>query len=258
VRGGNDLIPRALATRLSDAIETGTVLEAITQRANGDFVLSLKQDAASRELRASQVLLAIPFTTLRQVRMDVPLPAAKQRAISALRYGTNAKLMIGFNQRRWRDHYHSSGSVYADLPFQTTWETTRQQAGAGGVLVNFTGGRHGIDIGQDSAKAQADKAARELAAIFPGLAAAREGAQAVRMHWPSFPWTQGSYACFGPGDWTTLRGVMGETVGRLYFAGEHCALDTQGFMEGGCESGETAAAAILHAMGLPVASFRAA
>ena len=38
---------------------------------------------------------------------------------------------------------------------------------------------------------------------------------------------------------------MGEPVGPLFFAGEHCALDTQGFMEGGCESGQLAAEAIL-------------
>ena len=258
VRGGNDSIPRALAAKLAGAIETGTVLEAITQRANGDFVLALKLGAASRELRAAHVLLAIPFTTLRQVRIDVPLPAVKLRAIRELRYGTNAKLMIGFNQRVWRERYHYNGSVFADLPFQTSWETTRKQAGKGGVLVNFVGGRHGIAVGQDSAKAQADKAVRELDAIFPGIAATRDGAREVRMHWPSFPWTQGSYACFGPGDWTTLRGAMAETVGRLFFAGEHCALDTQGFMEGGCESGETAAQAILRSLGRNVPDTKAA
>jgi monoamine oxidase len=258
VRGGNDSIPRALAEKLSGTIETGTVLEAITQRANGDYVLALKHGAASRELRASHVLLAIPFTTLRQVRIDVPLPAVKLRAIRELRYGTNAKLMIGFNQRIWRDRYHYNGSVYADLPFQTTWETTRKQPGAGGVLVNFVGGKHGVEIGQDSTKSQADKAARELDAIFPGIAATRDGAREVRMHWPSFPWTQGSYACFGPGDWTTLRGAMGETVGRLFFAGEHCAFDTQGFMEGGCETGEAAAQAILRSLGRNMPGAKAA
>ena len=86
-------------------------------------------------------------------------------------------------------------------------------------------------------------------AMFPGAVAARAGAREVRMHWPTHPWTLGSYACFRPGDWTGLRGAMGESVGGLHFAGEHCALDTQGFMEGGCESGETAAAAVLQAMG---------
>ena len=43
---------------------------------------------------------------------------------------------------------------------------------------------------------------------------------------------------------------MGESVGGLHFAGEHCALETQGFMEGGCESGELAAEAALKSLGI--------
>ena len=52
-------------------------------------------------------------------------------------------------------------------------------------------------------------------------------------------------ACFRPGDWSSIGGVIGESVGGLHFAGEHCAVEAQGFMEGGCESGELAAQAIL-------------
>ena len=70
------------------------------------------------------------------------------------------------------------------------------------------------------------------------------------MHWPSQPWVRGSYACLRPGDWGSLRGVMGESHGGLHFAGEHCALETQGFMEGGCESGEIAARAVLAQRGI--------
>ena len=46
--------------------------------------------------------------------------------------------------------------------------------------------------------------------------------------------------------------------GRLFFAGEHCAFDTQGFMEGGCESGETAAQSILRSLGRNVPDAKAA
>ena len=120
----------------------------------------------------------------------------------------------------------------------------RMQAGAAGILTNFVGGRHGVEIGNGSAKEQADIAVRELVAIYPGISAARSGAREARFHWPSHPWTLGSYACFRPGQWTTLRGAIGEPVGNLYFAGEHCAFDNQGFMEGGVETGEWAAKAI--------------
>ena len=104
-----------------------------------------------------------------------------------------------------------------------------------------------IDMREQLAKAkqQADATSAQLEAVFPGIANARGDAPAVRFHWPSNPWVRGSYACLRPGDWTGLRGAMGEPVGRLHFAGEHCALDTQGFMEGGVESGETAATEVL-------------
>ena len=80
--------------------------------------------------------------------------------------------------------------------------------------------------------------------------AARGNAAEARMHWPSNPWVLGSYACFRPGDWSSLGGVMGEAVGGLHFAGEHCSIEAQGFMEGGCESGELAAQAVLAQRGI--------
>jgi monoamine oxidase len=45
-----------------------------------------------------------------------------------------------------------------------------------------------------------------------------------------------------------LAGAEGMPVGRLYFAGEHWSLHAQGYMQGGCETGERAAAEILQAL----------
>lgn len=248
VRGGNDLIPQGLARKLDDAIETGHVLEAVAAQGDG-YRLSFRNGTSSRDVVANQVVLALPFTLLRKVRIDAGLPERKRRAIDNLAYGSNAKLMIGFDRRVWREH-GGNGAAMSDLPFQTTWETSRKQGGTGGVLTNFTGGRHGIELGEGSARAQADAAARSVDRLFPGIAAARgTHSREARMHWPSHPWALGSYACLRPGDWSGLRGVMGESVGGLHFAGEHCALETQGFMEGGCESGELAAEAVLARLG---------
>ena len=245
VRGGNDRIPQRLGAMLADAITTGSVLEAVSQRADGTYVLAFRRGAGTREVRARRVVLALPFTTLRNVHLDLELPAAKRRAIAQLRYGPKAKLMIGFRERVWRTRHASSGSTYGDLGPQTTWETSRMQPGAAGILTNFVGGRHGLEIGEGSPKEQADLAARQLEPVFPGLAAARAGAREARFHWPTHAWALGSYACFTPGQWTTIRGAIGESVGNLHFAGEHCAFDNQGFMEGGCETGEWAASALL-------------
>ncbi len=251
VRGGNDLIVQRLGDKVADAVESGHVLEAIAARGDG-YALSFRHGSASREVVARHVILALPFTLLRDVRLDIELPAPKRNAIDKLAYGTNAKLMIGFDRRVWREH-RANGATMSDLAYQTTWETSRKQPGNSGVLTNFTGGRHGVELGIGSAKQQADAATAALEHVFPGIASARTGAREARMHWPSQPWVRGSYACLRPGDWSSLRGAMGEAVGGLHFAGEHCALDTQGFMEGGCESGEIAARAVLAQLGIAAA-----
>jgi monoamine oxidase len=245
VHEGNDTIPLTLARYLGDAIETGTVLESVSQRGDGRFTCSLRRGSSSSDAAASHLLLAIPFTTLRNVRLDLPLPAAKRRAIEELGYGKNAKLMVGFSERVWRTRYRSNGSVMTSLPFQTTWETSRGQSGGAGIITNFTGGAHALELGRGTAEDQGRLMVADFDRVFPGAQAAHVGMKSVRFHWPSFPWTLGSYAGYLPGQWTSIRGAEGEPVGRLYFAGEHCSLPAQGFMEGGCETGETAAKAIL-------------
>ena len=99
---------------------------------------------------------------------------------------------------------------------------------------------------------------RDVETIFPGAAAARAGMTEVRFHWPSHPWTRGSYASYLVGQWTTIAGAEAEAVGPLRFAGEHCSLAAQGFMEGGCETGEAAAQALLDEMGVKKAALRRA
>jgi len=83
-----------------------------------------------------------------------------------------------------------------------------------------------------------------LERAFPGLTAAQNG-RVERFHWPTYPLLRGRYACYKPGQWTTIAGAEGRPVGNLFFAGEHCSYDFQGYMNGAAETGRTAAEAIL-------------
>jgi monoamine oxidase len=250
VQGGNDRIISALADRVASAIESGSVLESVAQRADGRFTLTFRRDSGTRVVIARHVVLTLPFTLLRDVALDVPMPPAQRRAIAELGYGTNAKLMLGFSSRPWRERHGSNGSVVTDRPFQLVWETSRQQTGRAGILTNFSGGRHGVSVGQGTPAAQARALVSDLEAVFPGVTAAREGMPEVRFHWPTHRWTRGSYASYLAGQHTTIRGLEGQSVGTLRFAGEHCSLGAQGYMEGGCETGERAAREVLAALGV--------
>jgi monoamine oxidase len=221
---------------------------ALGQEADGRYRLTFEQGGATREVRAERAVLTLPFTMLREVELDLPLPAVKRKAIAELGYGTNAKLMVGFSERIWRTRGGSNGSVLSDLPFQLSWESTRLQPGQGGIVVGYAGGRRGLELGRGTAAEQAASFAQEFERVFPGAAALRTGE--ARFHWPSFPWAKGSYACYRPGQWTSIAGAEGERVGHLHFAGEHTSADFQGYMEGGAESGARAAREILEDLGI--------
>jgi monoamine oxidase len=245
--GGNDSLPRRLAERLRRPVQFGSRLEALRQNSRGSYLLTVNQNGRVQDIEADQVVLTLPFSTLRSVDLQLPLPEVKLRAIKTLGYGTNAKIIAGFNRRVWQQQ-GSQGSAFSDLPFQESWETSLGQPGQGGLLTEFLGGNRGLAANQGSTQEQARAFATQFDQLYPGTAAAYNG-KAVRFHWPSAPSALGSYACYLPGQYTTIRAAEGEAVDNLFFAGEHTSLDFQGYMNGASESGERAASEVLAKMG---------
>lgn len=98
------------------------------------------------------------------------LPPLKRKAIDELGYGNNTKLMLGSGTQVWRKA-GSNGSVYTDLPFQSSWETSRGQGNTFGILTNFSGGDAATAIGaadeKEAANGFLDQYAQILASRLP-------------------------------------------------------------------------------------------
>ena len=243
---GNDSVPTRLAERLKNPVEFGTRLEALTSDGNG-FTLALRRDNAANEAKADIVVLALPFTILRQLDVRVKLPDAKRKAIQELGYGTNAKLIAGFSRRVWEES-ESTGYTFTDLEFQCCWETSRGQSGSHAILTNFAGGNLGQHLNEGEMEARAATFASQVERIYPGTLAAFTK-KAVRQHWPSSPFALGSYTCYRPGQYSTLADSVAAPFGNLFFAGEHTSAEFNGYMEGAAESGERAAKEVLAKVG---------
>jgi len=253
IDGGNSQIIDRLAGKLSGSIEVGTVLEAITLLPDGRYRVGLRSGQSAFDRTYERVLLTLPFSTLRDVNINVPLPQPKRRAIEQLGYGTNSKLITGYRSRIWRELYRSTASVYSDLGFQNTSEATPFAPTPNGLITNYTGGKQGLSMGAGTPEDQAQRFLNQFERVFPGVRNLRTG-KAVRAYWPGERFFKGSYSCYLVGQWTQMYGVEGERVGNLFFAGEHTSLEAQGYMEGGCETGQRAAAEILQDLGLTVAA----
>jgi monoamine oxidase len=251
-REGSDAFASRLADRLAEnVVRFGAQLTRLSEGPAGGYRLELTDPKTDRSsvVDFDHVVLAIPFSVLRRVTLDVPLSEQKQQIIAELGYGTNAKLMGQFETRVWREQHHKSGAVTSDLPLQQTWDSSIGQPGERGILTNFLGGEAGVAVGEVDEERYYTGLLQDLELIFPGVTEAYRAGSARRMHWPSYEHSLGSYTCYRPGQWSFWE-LEGAREGNLHFCGEHTSVDFQGWMEGAAETGALVAAEIISELGL--------
>ncbi len=250
IHEGNDAVPGALAESLTaDRIRLRHTLDSVTTRDDGLYELGFLAEGGAVNVVCEHVVFALPWTRLREVELaDSQLSSEKRMMIDQLGYGTNAKLMLGFDSKPWVSA-GANGSTITDNGAQFLWETTRGYDTTAAVLTNFVGGDRGVQIGDGDAEARAAEVVPQVEEIFPGSAAAYVDGSAVRMHWPSHPHTKASYACYRVGQFS-FWSLEGQREGNLHFCGEHTSLESQGYMEGGAETGGLVAMEILDDLGI--------
>lgn len=241
--GGNQRIADETARRLKRPVRLEHRLEAVAARGAGFRLTFEGPNGSAMDADADIVVLAIPFSVLREVDLRLDLPPTKRKAIRELGYGTNAKVFAGVDRRVWRDSGFS-GEAFSDERFQLAWDNSLMQPGAAGGITFYSGGRPGLAAGEGGALEQVERLLPGYDKAFPG-SAAQFNRKAARMHWPTHPFALGSYACYKPGQWTSISGAEGLPVGNLYFAGEHTSTEFQGYMNGAAQSGRLAAEALL-------------
>ena len=251
---GNDRIVEGLTRELPGQITYDSRLVRVRKLSDGRIELTFQQGSRTVTFTHDIAVLAIPFTTLREVELDANLaiPAHQLTAIQELGYGTNAKMMIGFSSRPWRT-LGGNGTAYSDLTnLQTTWETNPTLGSeTRGILTDYSSGARGAGLNPNAVQTEAQRFLTDLNQIFPGTLGAAPLVQGQYLahleHWPSNPFMKGSYTCYKPGQFTTIAGLEGLSAGNLLFAGEHTNsfYEWQGFMEGAALSGIATAKSIL-------------
>jgi monoamine oxidase len=182
------------------------------------------------------VIMTLPFTVLREVKTNVEMSPRKAKCIKELSYGTNSKMFLGMKNRIWREQGFS-GYVLSDL-VHNGWDSSQMQhdnTGAGGYSL-FIGGKMGKDLTESQIEGYLDK----LNQIYPNIKTQFNGKKGV-FNWGNAPHAKGSYACMTVGQMTAFGGEEIKPIGNILFAGEHCSKTSQGYMNGGAETGRMAA-----------------
>ncbi|WP_373550425.1 flavin monoamine oxidase family protein [Haliscomenobacter sp.] len=245
LQGGNQQICDRLADGLKENIQLGHSLVAVKNKGQG-FVLSFAAGGSTKEVETDFVIMTIPYTVLRNVEgIDklTGITPQKLKCIQELGYGLNGKIFLGLNNRPWRSNQPAyQGYIYTEN-IHTGWDSyhLQQQNQGPSVFTIFLGDMAGATV----APQKAASFVPELGKAFPGFQSAFLPSQTAAMNWTTNPFQKGSYACYKPGQWTDVSGQEGESIGNMLFAGEHCSVDFQGYMNGAAETGRIAAEQIL-------------
>ena len=257
IAGGNQQLPQAMANVLPD-VRTGWRMTSIARNRDGTVALAFSN---GKTVTADRVILTTPFPVLRTLDYSkAGFDSLKTKAIKELGAGRNAKLQLQFTSRYWNTEGPwglSSGAVTTDLGFQNTWDVTRAQPGATGIIVNYTGGdvagaftsptpySNAADNPKVAAYARAFL--KQFETVFPGISNKWNGKATLSVPLLD-PNLLNSYSYWRVGQYTSFSGYEGVPQGPIHFAGEHCSQDFQGFMEGGASEGARAALEVFHTL----------
>jgi monoamine oxidase len=262
--GGNEQLPLAIARSLpQECLHLRHQLVALERQSDASLTLTFATAAGTSEVQCERAILTLPFSTLRQVDYTrAGFDPLKHVAIEELGYGTVSKLFLQFDRPYWYDegpwpHPHS-GFFITDLDIQTLWDVSLGQPGSSGLLVDYTSGHRGAAYAPPAAYSTTDESPKiqgyaqnclqQLERVFPGISAHYTG-RAALSYATGDPYLRGSYACWRVGQYTHFGGYEGVRQGPISFAGEHCSVEFQGFMEGAAREGARAAREIMQDLG---------
>jgi len=238
LRGGNERLPAALAERLGPRLHYGARLVRLTQQ-RASVRLAVAHASGSEEVEAERVVLALPFSLLREVQLDGSFSRGKRRAIEELRYESATRLYLHTRTRFWQPA-QPQACADTDLPVGAVFEGSAGQDGEGGILVSESTAAASRRLSALEAGERVQLGVTQVSKVFPGLTGNFTAGGSVC--WDNEPFARGAWAYYSPGQMRTHFPDVARPEGRVHFAGEHTA--EVYFLEGAVASGMRAAGEI--------------
>jgi monoamine oxidase len=237
IRGGNDLLPKASATRLAEKIHYGSPVVRIEHNPQGVRVV-FRQAGTHHTMSADHLVCAIPFTVLRHIVVVPAFSVGKRRAIEQMVFSSVTKVFLQTKQRFWAAE-KLNGFAYTDLPLGQVWNLSHQQPGPRGILMAYVASQNAVQLAAMQEAARINFVREQMEQVYPGLREQCEGG--LSKSWDDDPWARGATPVFKPGQVTTLLPHIARAEGRVHFAGDHTSVWFDAWMQCAFESGHRVA-----------------
>jgi monoamine oxidase len=240
-KGGSQKFIDALSNQTLQNVKLSSKLKKIA-RNEKQYTLLFESSGKQETVTADYVVLAIPHTVLRDVQRDFRFSDRKEKWIAEAGFGNAVKVAMGFKKRVWREAGHQ-GYTFTDVNRTVFWDSSQMVPTEEGSLTFVGGGDSAVEL---STRTYEDIKAKWLTGadtIFSGVKDAYNG-RISKFPWSVYPFSKGSYTSYKTGQWSEFAGVEAEPFENIFFAGEHCSLHHQGFMNGAVETAKNVVEAI--------------
>jgi len=227
IKGGTDMLPKAIARRLAEKIQYGSPVVKIEQDARSATTTYLHA-GSSQKIVADRLLCTIPFSVLRNIEMD-GISDRKIEVIKRARYDAVCRVYLQTRNRYW-ERKGLNGFAFTRSGIEI-WHPTWSQLGPRGILMTYVRPGEAERITNLKETERVSSTLTQLDEIFPGLRTNFEGASSKC--WLDDEWSRGAWSFVGFKDFGTAIGVEG---GRIHFAGEHLS-QWSSWMQGAISSG---------------------
>jgi monoamine oxidase len=235
--GGSDVLPKAMAAALKTPVRLNNPVVAVDQTndkvqvklANGDVLTS------------RFLVMAAPFSALRNIRFTPGLPEATANAVAGARYSATTQ----FHYKITKPYWEKDGlppSLWTDLAFERAFALKNADTGEIDTMIVWVNGDGATRWDDRDVSLQADLVMAELVKVRPSIAGALE--YKLGYSWGRNRFVGGNKHFYAPGQVKRFAADMGKPAGRIHFAGEHLRRLEHG-MESAMETGEAAAMEIL-------------
>jgi len=238
IKGGSQHLTDTLYQKVKDSVKTGYNLKAINKGTTDGYDLLFDQNGKNTTVNTRKVIIAIPFTILRLININVPMPSAKIKCINEIGYGNSSKFVLGVTDKPWRSS-GNQGYTFTDLSFGCGWDSSQVQSDKEGSFTVFGGGDFSDMVFREKDEKLVNQFLPDLDTIYPGTKKAFSK-KTMKFCWVSNPYSKAAYSAFKTGQWSTIAGWEAVPVEQIYFAGEHVSSNFQGYMNGAAQTGRMA------------------
>ncbi|KAI8659065.1 Amine oxidase [Fusarium sp. Ph1] len=240
-----------MANGLADALPQGVVrlpspVTHVTQTNNGNGVNVASHDTI---IEARKVITTVPSPILKTIHFSPELPPSKQAWANSSTYGYYTKAMMVFREPFWA-HKGFCGLAHSFSGPASVIRDSSSLPDKKYILTCIMSSEQGRVWAALPTKDREQALIQQIGKLYGSeTEASRDFVEMV-----TYEWTLDEYSGWGcpcasltPGVLDTLGGnALREPCGNLHFAGTETASEWKGYMEGAIQSGERAAAEVLH------------